>query len=138
MVASRINANVSITVGTAHCDRPLPAPFFKYAARADHMHVRRKLPNRIDLMTGFGRWNSQYISLVSRSAPIETTQVGALPQSATNGTIGRKCQGRFGDTRSKTTSNSIFVSFRLDAVVLSERRAADSIIKSTIDVATTA
>jgi hypothetical protein len=102
------------------------------------MHVRRKLPNRIDLMTGFGRWNSQYISLVSRSAPIETTQVGTLPQSATNGTIGRKCQGRFGDTRSKTTSNSIFVSLRLDAVVLSERRAADSIIKSTIDVATTA
>src|SRR6476660_3058107 len=140
MVASWINAHVSkrITVGTAHCDRSVPAAFFKYATRADQIHVTRRLPNKIDLVTGFGRWNSQYTSLVSRSAPIETAQVGALPQSATNGTIGRKCQGRFGDTRSKTTSNSIFVSARLDVIVLSERRAVDSIIKSKIDAATTA
>src|SRR5215470_10977553 len=140
MVASGINAPVSkrITVGTAHCDRSVPAAFFKCAAQADQMHVTRRLPNKIDLMTGFGRWNSQYISLVSSSAPIETAQVGALPQSATNGTIGRKYQGRFGDSRSKTTSNSIFVSARLDAIVLSERRAVENIIKSTIDAATTA
>src|SRR5262245_43805040 len=138
MVASRINADVSkcITFGTAHCDRSVA--FLKYAARADQMHVTRRLPNRIDLMTGFGRWSSQYISLVSSSAPIETAQVGALPQSATNGTIGRKYQGRFGDSRSKTTSNSIFVSARFDANVLSERHAVESIIKSTIDAATTA
>ena len=32
-------------------------------------------------MTGFGRWNSQYNSLVSKSAPIETAHVGTLPQS---------------------------------------------------------
>src|SRR5689334_3921508 len=140
MVASRINAHVSkrITFGTAHCDRSVPAALFKYAARTDQMHVTRRLPNKIDLMAGFGRWNSQYISLVSSSAPIEMAQVGALPQSATNGTIGRKYQGRFGDSRSKTTSNSIFVSARLDAVVLSERRAVESIIKSTIDAATMA
>src|SRR5262245_13942186 len=102
------------------------------------MHARRKLPNKIDLMIGFGMWNSQCSSLVSKSAPIETAQVGALPQSATNGRIGKKCQGRFGDTNSKTTSNSMLVSARLDAIVLFGPRATDSIMNSTIEAATTA
>src|SRR4029079_13782359 len=140
VVAARIDARVNnrVAAGSAHCDRLIPAALLRYVSRADQMHARRKLPNKIDLMIGFGMWNSQYSSLVSRSAPIETIQVGAPPQRATNGMMGRKCQGRLGDTRSKTTSNSIFVSARLDAIVLSGRRAAESIITSTIDAATAA
>ena len=61
VIAARIDTHASkgIAAGSTHRDHPVLAARCRYASRTDQAHARRKLPNRIDLMTNFGMWNSQ-------------------------------------------------------------------------------